>query len=78
MKGVYRLLSLAVEPDRRHLIRGEPTLTLMILLLKLFSTTMMSSESAGESVPSWLQREDGEDKKKKKKLHYNRRFTTDV
>lgn len=31
------------------------TLTLMILLLKVFSTTIMSSESAGESVPSWLQ-----------------------
>lgn len=30
------------------------TLTLMILLLKLFSTTTMSSDSAGESVPSWL------------------------
>lgn len=37
-------------------ITDELTLTLMILLLKLFSTTIMSSESAGESVPSWLRR----------------------
>lgn len=41
---------------KKSSIRGELTLTLMILLLKLFNTTMMSSESAGESVPSWLQR----------------------
>lgn len=33
---------------------GQPTLTLMTLVLKLFNTTTMSSESAGESVPSWL------------------------
>lgn len=41
----------------------QPTLTLMILLLKLLSTTTMSSDSAGESVPSWLRPEkesDGE------------------
>lgn len=36
-------------------ITDKLTLTLMILLLKLFNTTIMSSESAGESVPSWLQ-----------------------
>lgn len=33
----------------------------MMRLLKLFSTTMMSSESAGESVPSWLWDESTED-----------------
>ena len=52
----------AAMPDSRHFITGELTLTLMILLLKLFSTTIMSSESVGESVPSWLQYEDGKDK----------------
>lgn len=43
----------------RHVFTGKLTLTLMILLLKLFSTTIMSSESAGESVPSWLQQKKG-------------------
>lgn len=52
-------------------IRDELTFTLMMRLLKLFSTTIMSSESDGESVPSWL-------RTKNIKLMSTRRQTTEL
>lgn len=69
-----KIIFLSLVPrycTRFHFFTSKLTLTLMILLLKLFNTTIMSSESAGESVPSWLQQ-----KKDRRKRWEQKVFTT--